>query len=97
MGPTGTPTEIPTGENVLLAGGGLGNAVLFVDAGARGIPSEVFAQTWRGVAYSAIPAKFQSNPTGAFFDSDATSSASGTGTGTGSEDQSVEDHPGQAA
>ncbi|MEZ5424056.1 MAG: FAD-dependent oxidoreductase [Pyrinomonadaceae bacterium] len=29
MGPTGTPTEIPTGENVLLAGGGLGNAVLF--------------------------------------------------------------------
>jgi NADPH-dependent glutamate synthase beta subunit-like oxidoreductase/NAD(P)H-flavin reductase len=29
MGPTGTPTEIPDGENVLLAGGGLGNAVLF--------------------------------------------------------------------
>ncbi|MDX6268820.1 MAG: hypothetical protein QOD28_43 [Acidobacteriota bacterium] len=29
MGPTGTPTEIPTGELVLLAGGGLGNAVLF--------------------------------------------------------------------
>ncbi len=29
MGPTGTPTEIPTQENVLLAGGGLGNAVLF--------------------------------------------------------------------
>ncbi len=29
MGPTGTPTEIPTGEHVLLAGGGLGNAVLF--------------------------------------------------------------------
>jgi len=29
MGPTGAPTEIPTGENVLLAGGGLGNAVLF--------------------------------------------------------------------
>jgi NADPH-dependent glutamate synthase beta subunit-like oxidoreductase/NAD(P)H-flavin reductase len=29
MGPTGTPTEIPSGENVLLAGGGLGNAVLF--------------------------------------------------------------------
>jgi NAD(P)H-flavin reductase len=29
MGPTGTPTEIETGENVLLAGGGLGNAVLF--------------------------------------------------------------------
>ncbi|HMC81664.1 MAG TPA: FAD-dependent oxidoreductase [Candidatus Polarisedimenticolia bacterium] len=29
MGPTGTPTEIPKGEAVLLAGGGLGNAVLF--------------------------------------------------------------------
>jgi NAD(P)H-flavin reductase len=29
MGPTGTPTEIPSGELVLLAGGGLGNAVLF--------------------------------------------------------------------
>ena len=29
MGPTGTPTEIPTNESVLLAGGGLGNAVLF--------------------------------------------------------------------
>jgi NADPH-dependent glutamate synthase beta subunit-like oxidoreductase/NAD(P)H-flavin reductase len=29
MGPTGTPTEIPSGETVVLAGGGLGNAVLF--------------------------------------------------------------------
>jgi NAD(P)H-flavin reductase len=29
MGPTGSPTEIPENENVLLAGGGLGNAVLF--------------------------------------------------------------------
>lgn len=29
MGPTGTPTEIPKGEKVILAGGGLGNAVLF--------------------------------------------------------------------
>jgi NADPH-dependent glutamate synthase beta subunit-like oxidoreductase/NAD(P)H-flavin reductase len=29
MGPTGTPTEIPEGETVCLAGGGLGNAVLF--------------------------------------------------------------------
>jgi NAD(P)H-flavin reductase len=29
MGPTGTPTEIPSGETVILAGGGLGNAVLF--------------------------------------------------------------------
>jgi NADPH-dependent glutamate synthase beta subunit-like oxidoreductase/NAD(P)H-flavin reductase len=29
MGPTGTPTETPAKETVLLAGGGLGNAVLF--------------------------------------------------------------------
>ncbi len=29
MGPTGTPTEIPRNEKVVLAGGGLGNAVLF--------------------------------------------------------------------
>ena len=29
MGPTGTPTEIPHDETVLLVGGGLGNAVLF--------------------------------------------------------------------
>jgi NADPH-dependent glutamate synthase beta subunit-like oxidoreductase/NAD(P)H-flavin reductase len=29
MGPTGMPTETPAGETVLLAGGGLGNAVLF--------------------------------------------------------------------
>ncbi|HYH43766.1 MAG TPA: FAD-dependent oxidoreductase, partial [Burkholderiales bacterium] len=29
MGPTGTPTEIPTNETIVLAGGGLGNAVLF--------------------------------------------------------------------
>jgi NADPH-dependent glutamate synthase beta subunit-like oxidoreductase/NAD(P)H-flavin reductase len=29
MGPTGTPSEIPDGETVLLVGGGLGNAVLF--------------------------------------------------------------------
>jgi NADPH-dependent glutamate synthase beta subunit-like oxidoreductase/NAD(P)H-flavin reductase len=29
MGPTGTPTETPGGETVLLVGGGLGNAVLF--------------------------------------------------------------------
>ena len=29
MGPTGAPTEIPSGEKVILAGGGLGNAVLF--------------------------------------------------------------------
>jgi len=29
MGPTGAPTEIAAGETVVLAGGGLGNAVLF--------------------------------------------------------------------
>ncbi len=29
MGPTGAPTEIPAGSTILLAGGGLGNAVLF--------------------------------------------------------------------
>jgi NAD(P)H-flavin reductase len=29
MGPTGTPTETPSGETALLVGGGLGNAVLF--------------------------------------------------------------------
>lgn len=29
MGPTGTPTHIPTNQKILLAGGGLGNAVLF--------------------------------------------------------------------
>ncbi|HEY2093120.1 MAG TPA: FAD-dependent oxidoreductase [Thermoanaerobaculia bacterium] len=29
MGPTGAPTELPQNETVLLAGGGLGNAVLF--------------------------------------------------------------------
>lgn len=29
MGPTGTPTETPGGETVMLIGGGLGNAVLF--------------------------------------------------------------------
>jgi NAD(P)H-flavin reductase len=29
MGPTGQPTEIASGETVLLCGGGLGNAVLF--------------------------------------------------------------------
>jgi len=29
MGPTGAPTHIPSGETVMLVGGGLGNAVLF--------------------------------------------------------------------
>jgi NAD(P)H-flavin reductase len=35
MGPTGTPTEIPHDQTVLLAGGGLGNAVLFSIGRAR--------------------------------------------------------------
>ena len=41
MGPTGAPTEIPSNANVVLLGGGLGNAVLFSiakackDAGSR--------------------------------------------------------------
>lgn len=36
MGPTGTPTEIESGETVILVGGGLGNAVLFsIGAAAR--------------------------------------------------------------
>src|SRR6516165_10794338 len=34
MGPTGSPTETPAGETVLLVGGGLGNAVLFSIAAA---------------------------------------------------------------
>src|SRR5271169_5016872 len=34
MGPTGSPTETPSGETVLLVGGGLGNAVLFSIAAA---------------------------------------------------------------
>jgi len=44
-------------------------------AGGPAAGSDVFSQTWRGVAYSAIPAKFMSNPTGAFFDSDMTAEA----------------------
>ncbi|HEV2098469.1 MAG TPA: FAD-dependent oxidoreductase [Stellaceae bacterium] len=34
MGPTGSPTETPSGETALLVGGGLGNAVLFSIAAA---------------------------------------------------------------
>jgi NAD(P)H-flavin reductase len=42
MGPTGTPTEIPHGETVLLAGGGLGNAVLFsIAAGMKAAGNRV--------------------------------------------------------
>ncbi len=51
MGPTGQPTEIPEGETVLLAGGGLGNAVLFSIAAslkARGNRVLYFAGYKRG-------------------------------------------------
>jgi len=42
MGPTGTPTEIPHGETVVLAGGGLGNAVLFsIGRALRGAGNQV--------------------------------------------------------
>jgi len=42
MGPTGTPTELPKDETVLLAGGGLGNAVLFsIGQGLRAAGSRV--------------------------------------------------------
>jgi NADPH-dependent glutamate synthase beta subunit-like oxidoreductase/NAD(P)H-flavin reductase len=42
MGPTGEPTHIPTDETVLLAGGGLGNAVLFsIGAALRAAGSRV--------------------------------------------------------
>ena len=66
---------VPLAGASLPGQGTLRNAIVFVDAGDRASPASVFEQPWRGVAYSAIPAKFQSNPTGAFFDSDATSSA----------------------
>jgi NADPH-dependent glutamate synthase beta subunit-like oxidoreductase/NAD(P)H-flavin reductase len=42
MGPTGTPTHTPAGETVALAGGGLGNAVLFsIGAALRKAGSKV--------------------------------------------------------
>jgi NADPH-dependent glutamate synthase beta subunit-like oxidoreductase/NAD(P)H-flavin reductase len=42
MGPTGTPTEIPLDETVVLVGGGLGNAVLFsIGAAARAAGSKI--------------------------------------------------------
>ncbi|WP_337173166.1 FAD-dependent oxidoreductase [Paludisphaera sp.] len=42
MGPTGTATETPGGETVLLAGGGLGNAVLFsIGQALRAVGSRV--------------------------------------------------------
>ena len=54
MGPTGTPTEIPEGETVLLAGGGLGNAVLF----------SIAAATACGVLFGAFPAAQASSVSG---------------------------------
>ena len=51
MGPTGAPTEIPENGNVLLLGGGLGNAVLFSIAKAmreRGNTVIYFAGYKRG-------------------------------------------------
>jgi NAD(P)H-flavin reductase len=51
MGPTGAPTEIPEHQNVLLLGGGLGNAVLFSIAKAmreRGNKVIYFAGYKRG-------------------------------------------------
>src|SRR4029077_11665944 len=42
MGPTGTPTEVESGETVVLVGGGLGNAVLFsIGAALRAAGSKV--------------------------------------------------------
>ncbi|MGE0357566.1 MAG: FAD-dependent oxidoreductase [Burkholderiales bacterium] len=42
MGPTGSPTETPGGETVVLVGGGLGNAVLFsIGAALRAAGSRV--------------------------------------------------------
>jgi hypothetical protein len=42
MGPTGTPTEIPPDETLMLVGGGLGNAVLFsIGQAARAKGSKV--------------------------------------------------------
>jgi NADPH-dependent glutamate synthase beta subunit-like oxidoreductase/NAD(P)H-flavin reductase len=42
MGPTGTPTDIASGETVVLCGGGLGNAVLFsIGAAFRAAGSRV--------------------------------------------------------
>lgn len=52
MGPTGTATELPEKETVLLVGGGLGNAVLFsIGAGLRAAGSRVlyFAGYKRGI------------------------------------------------
>ena len=46
MGPTGAPTEIPHNETVILAGGGLGNAVMFSIGQMRGISRIRIRKTW---------------------------------------------------
>ncbi len=66
---------VPLSGAALPGQGELRNAIVFVDAGDRASPASVFERPWRGVAYSAVPAKYLSNPTGPFFDSDATSAA----------------------
>lgn len=52
-------------------------AVLLVDAGARSVPAGVFAQTWRGVAYSSLPSYLNNAPASntPFFDSDMSADA----------------------
>ncbi len=51
MGPTGAPTEIASNEKVLLAGGGLGNAVLFsIGQAFRAAGSEVlYFAAYKGI------------------------------------------------
>lgn len=66
---------MPLRGAVMPGQGALSNAVLFVDAGDRASPASVFETAWRGVAYSAIPAKYIGAPSGPFFDSDATADA----------------------
>src|SRR5579883_1583772 len=57
MGPTGTPTETPGGETVLLIGGGLGNAVLFSIAEALGFtPGRAEDKAFVGNIVEAIEA-----------------------------------------
>ena len=54
MGPTGTPTEVPENETLLLLGGGLGNAVLFSIAKAakeRGCRVIYFAGYKKGIDF----------------------------------------------
>jgi NADPH-dependent glutamate synthase beta subunit-like oxidoreductase len=52
MGPTGAPSEIPKNETVLLAGGGLGNAVLL--SISRALQSSKPPTKWFGRSIAAI-------------------------------------------